>query len=182
MRALPLLALLAAPALAQGWEPVPEVSADLDGDGRPETYRIVPGGESRVDLAVAEGGRERVAAGVAWTGAMAGNRPELSLSEAGSVVLTSMNEAVGRDRWRLALTIAFRDGDWRVAGVTYDWRDTLDPGAWGRCDMNLLAGRGEVATAAGEREFRVPGPAPRLWDWTDEGAGGWLAPCFENGE
>lgn len=180
MRAPLLLAFLAGPTLAQGWEPVTEVSADLDGDGTAETYRIVPGAELVVDLVVSEGGEERVAQGIAWTGAMAGNRPELSLSEAGSVVLTSMNEAVGRDRWRLALTIAHRDGDWRVAGVTYDWRDTLDPETgWGVCDMNLLAGRAEVETAAGAREFAVVGEAPRLWDWREEGTGAWIEGCFD---
>lgn len=178
MRAALALAFLAGPAPAQGWEPVTEVSADLDGDGTVETYRIVPGAELVVDLVVSEGGEERVAAGIAWTGAMAGNQPELSLSEAGSVMLTAMNEAVGRDRWRLALTIAHRDGDWRVAGVTYDWRDTLDPEAWGSCDMNLLSGRASVFSAAGERDFRVAGEAPRLWDWTEEGAGDFIGACF----
>jgi hypothetical protein len=177
MRAAFLALLLAGPAMAQ--EGATEVSADLDRDGTAETYRIVDDGEGSVDLVVTEGGEERVAAGIAWTGAMAGNRPELSLSPAGSVVLTAMNEVIGRDRWRLALTIAFRDGDWRVAGVTYDWRDTLEAEAWGSCDMNLLSGRASLLSAQGERDFRAAGPAPRLWEWTEEDAGAWIERCFE---
>lgn len=169
MRALLLaLAFLAGPALAQDWQPVREVSADLDRNGVPEAYRIEEDGQGSVDLVVADGGRERVAAGIAWSGAMAGTLPALSLSPAGSVLLTSMNDGVGRDRWRLTLTIAHRDGDWRVAGITYDWRDTLDPQGWGRCDINLLAGRGVVETAQGRREIAAPFPAPLLWDWRAE--------------
>jgi hypothetical protein len=167
MRAL-LLILLAGPAVAQGWEPVTEVQADLDRDGTVETYRIVDGGEGMVDLLVDEGGRERVVPAVAWTGGVDGQRPELSLSEAGSVVLTSMNEAIGRDRWRLSLTVAHREGDWRIAGVTYDWWDTLEPETgWGRCDLNLLSGRGEVAGPAGESALDLATPAMALWDWRE---------------
>lgn len=177
MRPLLLALLLAGPAWGQGWRPAWEVEADLDGDGEIEAYRLSDNGQGSVDLTMAEGGRERVAPGVAWLGAMAGQAPELSLSPAGSVLLTSMNEAVGRDRWRLTLTIAHRDGDWRVAGITYDWRDTLDPGAWGVCDLNLLSGRGVVETAAGLRTIAAPA-APPLWDWRDEAPPVPLDACF----
>jgi hypothetical protein len=182
MRAFLLFILLAGPAWAQGREPATEVQADLDRDGKREAYRIRDGREGMVDLVVAEGGRERVAPGVAWTGGMAGQQPELSVSPAGSVVLTSKNEGIGRDRWRLALTIAHRDGELRVAGITYDWTDTLDVQAgWGRCDLNLLSGRGEVETVAGRREVEVPFAAPLLWDWRDEAPAPWPEVCLEPG-
>ena len=169
MRGILLVLALAGPATAQGWEPVREVEADLDGDGLAETYRLEDNGQGSVDLLVSEGGRIREVPGAAWTGGMAGQAPELGVSPAGSVLLTSMNDAVGRDRWRLTLTIAHRQGDWRVAGITYDWRDTLDPAAWGRCDLNFLSGRGVVETEKGSREIAAPGPAPLLWDWRDGG-------------
>lgn len=176
MRLLPVLALLAGPACAQDWQPVREVRADLDGNGAAETYTLRDGAEGSVDLLVTEGAWERVVPWAAWTGAMAGQQPELAVSEAGSVLLTSMNEGIGRDRWRLTLTIAHRDRDWRVAGITYDWRDALDPLAWGSCDLNLLSGRGAVETEGGTREVAAPFTAPLLWAWRD-GALDFFAAC-----
>lgn len=175
-----VLCLVACPALAQDRPPMQEVSADLDGDGLAETYALRPGGEPTMDLAVTEDGKERVAHGIAWSGGLAGQQPELSLSPAGSVRLTSMNEGIGRDRWRLTLTVAHRDGDLRVAGLTYDWRDTLDTEAgWGSCDINLLTGRGEVETAAGRRAIAVPARAPLLWDWREEAPPVPLGACLD---
>jgi hypothetical protein len=57
MRSLFALLLLAGPAAAQDWQPNWEVSADLDGDGAPELYRLEPGEDLAVDLVV--GGRAR---------------------------------------------------------------------------------------------------------------------------
>lgn len=167
MRSLALLlACLAAPAAAQDWQPVQEVAADLDGDGAPETYRLEPGGDGFVDLAVEAAGWTRRVEDAAWTGGP-GQQPELSVNDAGSVVLTSMNEAVGRNRWRMDVTIAHRQGDWRVAGFTYGWHDTLDLSAWGQCDINLLSGRGVLETESSRREIEAPLAAPPLWDWAE---------------
>ncbi|TNC72432.1 hypothetical protein [Rubellimicrobium roseum] len=169
MRAFCLLALLAGPALAQDeGPPVREVEADLDGNGAAETYVLRDGGETTVDLEVRTTDGTRMVPGIAWTGRTPGTEPELALSPAGSVQVVSMNDAVGRDRWRLVLTLAHRGGDWRVAGITYDWRDTLDPAArWGGCDLNLLTGRGTATSPEGERAIVAPSPAPVLWDWQD---------------
>jgi hypothetical protein len=163
------LGLLASPALAQDdWKPDWNVTADLDGDEIPETYELRDNGQGSVDMAVLGIGEERLVPGIAWLGGMAGQEPELSVNHAGSLLVTSMNESIGRDRWRIVLTIAHRDGDLRVAGITYDWRDTLDPGTgWGQCDLNLLSGRGELETEAGPRDIDVPVSAPLLWDWND---------------
>ena len=180
MRTLFLALLtLGGPATAQGWEPVQEVQADLDGNGQVETYRLLQGDEGSVDLAVKTPEGSFRVPGIAWGWAVDGQRPELALNEAGSVLLTSMNEAVGRDRWRLTLTIAHREGDWRVAGVTYDWRDTLDPAAWGLCDLNLLAGRGTVERFDGTRGLDLPFDAPRLADWSAEAPPIPLDLCFD---
>lgn len=166
MRAV-LLALLAlaGPALAQeGWSPVHEVRADLDRNGAPETYALRSGADGDMDLVVASGGRERVVPGIAWAGGI-GQQADLSLNPAGSVVVTSRNDSVGRSRWELALTLAHRNGAIRVAGITYAWHDTLDPAQAGLCDINLLTGRGLVETAAGRREIVAPFPPPPVWNW-----------------
>lgn len=166
-RLLLALSLLAGPALAEDRSrPLWFAEADLDGDGVVETYALREDGESSVDLVVTEGGEERVVPGAAWTGGVFGQLPELGVSQGGSVLLTSRNDAIGRDRWQLVLTIAHRDGDWRVAGITYEWRDTLDLTSWGRCDLNLLSGRGEVETEGAVREMEAP-DAPLLWDWNE---------------
>ena len=160
------LALLAGPALAQ--EGSQSVQADLDKDGAAETYALVDNGTGTVDLSVETASGVVTYPGVAWTGGMAGQRPDLALSPSGSVLLTSRNDSVGRDRWRLTLTLAQRDGALKVAGITYERHDTLDPeGGWGSCDLNLLSGRGVVEGPQGQREVAVPGLAPRLAEWQE---------------
>ncbi|WP_210530094.1 hypothetical protein [Rubellimicrobium arenae] len=168
MRFLPLTVLLlfALPVAAQ--EPMREVTADLDRDGSPETYALIENGRGTVDLVVDGRAGRRTAGDVAWTGGMPGQEPGLSLSPSGSVLLTSRNDSVGRDRWTLTLTLAYREGDLRVAGITYGWRDTLGPQTgWGGCDLNLLTGRGTVTGPGGEQGIVVPFPAPRLWEWRE---------------
>ncbi|WP_051520965.1 hypothetical protein [Rubellimicrobium mesophilum] len=167
MRSLFLaLAVLAGPALAQ--EGGQSVTADLDKDGAPETYSLLDNGTGTVDLTVESASGTTTFPGVAWTGGMAGQEPDLSLSPAGSVLLASRNDSVGRDRWTLVLTIAQRDGALKVAGITYERRDTLDPEmGWGTCDLNLLSGRGVIEGPGGRQEIAVPGPAPRLSDWQE---------------
>lgn len=167
MRSLLLAFLLCpVPALAQDGDF--SVAADLDGDGAPETFSLVPGDESSVALRVetAEGGFTLPDA--AWQGGLAGQEASLALSPGGSVLLGSGNDAVGRDRWALTVTIAFREGELRVAGLTYEWRDTLDPEAGGTCDLNLLTGRGTLTDAAGTRAVEAPA-ALLLRDWREDG-------------
>ena len=104
---------------------------------------------------------------------MAGQEAYLALGPAGGVQLVSGNDAVGRGRWFQVVTIAHRDGALRVTGVTYSWRDTLDPEAGGTCDLNLLSGRGVVQTAAGARDVAAP-PSLPLSEW--QGAASVLPP------
>ena len=161
MRVLSLLFfLLAVPALAQGPELVTEVRADLDDDGVQETYTLREDG----DLVVSEAGWERVVPDAAFVGPVAGQQPSLGISEGDSVLLTSMNEGLGRDRWSMTLTIAHRQGDWRIAGYTYDFYDLMDPEAWGHCDLNLLTGEG-IAETDESLLAPVATSAPLLWDW-----------------
>ncbi|EYD76182.1 hypothetical protein Rumeso_02257 [Rubellimicrobium mesophilum DSM 19309] len=161
MRALSLLfILLAVPALAQGVELVTEVRADLDEDGVQETYTLRENG----DLVVSEAGWERVVSDAAFVGPVAGQQPSLGISVLGSVLLTSMNEGLGRDRRSMTLTIAHRQGDWRIAGYNYDFYDPMDPDTWGHCDLNLLTGEGVAETNEGPLAPVAPS-APPLWNW-----------------
>jgi hypothetical protein len=89
---------------------------------------------------------------IAWMGSMAGQAPYLERRENGSLVVVSENETIGRDRWRIELTIAYREGSLQVGGFTMHSRDTLDPENVGDCDINLFTGRGirngvEIRTA-----------------------------------
>ena len=167
MRSLFLaVAVLGGPALAQGAGQ--SVAADLDGDGAAEVYSLLDNGTGTVDLSVETASGVTTFPAVAWTGGMAGQEPDLALGPSGSLLLTSRNDSVGRDRWTQTLTLAYRDGALKVAGITYARQDTLDLEAgWGTCDLNLLSGRGVVERPGGRHEVTVPGPAPLLSDWQE---------------
>ena len=139
-----------------------EVASDLDGDGRAERFALRDTGEGTVDLLI-DGAV--VAPDIAWKGGI-GQEPALALAPNGSVRLSSMNESIGRYRWHLTLTIAWRDGAYRVAGLTYEWYDTLDLDRAGFCDLNLLNGRGFARTGQGAQEaVRTSLRAPRVDQW-----------------
>jgi hypothetical protein len=161
-----ILALCAAPALAQ--DVLGVVESDLDGSGSAEVFTLLDTGNGTADLQIDDTSWGTVfASDIAWVGGI-GQTPELGLADNGSVQLTSMNDAVGRSRWRLTLTIAYRNGDYRVAGYTYEWRDTLDLADNGVCDVNLLTGQGEVSRDGGVvKSFSQSLPALPVTDWTD---------------
>lgn len=162
--ALPLI-LAGAAAAAQPL--AGPVASDLDGDGAAESFTLIDAGDNRAELRIEEAGVEVLTApNIAWTGGI-GQQPELSLAPNGSVRLTSMNESIGRDRWRITLTIAYRDGAHRVAGYTYGWYDTLDPEANGTCDLNLLTGRGSLSKDGGAgRAIRTMMKPLPVTEWT----------------
>lgn len=140
MRALIFAALLPLPAFAGNF--VSMIVADVDGDGK-EDVAILSGTETYADLTIRSTlGGEVTAPAFAWMGVAAGTLPGLERSTEGSLLVHSMNEAIGRNRWHQTLTIAYRDGAYRVAGFTYSWYDTLDLAASGSCDLNLLTGKG----------------------------------------
>ena len=95
---------------------------------------------------------------------MFGQEPELAALANGSFTITTKNDAVGRDRWRQSLTIAYRNFDFIVAGYTYSAYDTLNPAGGAECDLNVLTGKGKTGNGpvAGQAQFVL------LKDWKDE--------------
>ena len=162
-----LISLFASAAMAQTiGRPV---ASDLNGDGRAERFALIDSGNGTVDLQIEYTGRGAIyAQNIAWLGGI-GQQPELSLAPNGSVRLMSMNEAIGRNRWHLTLTIAYRKGAYRIAGYTYDWYDTLNPEDNGVCDLNLLNGKGTLSRNGGaSRAIRTTLKSRSVTEWTDD--------------
>lgn len=170
MRILPPALLFIASAASA--EMQTKVVTDLNGNGTLEVYELLVDAESIVTLKITENGAETIEAeDIAWKGGLYGQEPVLELASNGSVRVVSQNEGCCRHRWRQTLTLAYRQDAIRVAGLTYQWRDTLDLEAYGTCDVNLLTGKG--VTELGEREpkwFRVPAVAPLVTEWSLESA------------
>jgi hypothetical protein len=167
LRALVLSLVLATPLQAE-WKPVWSVASDLDGDGAAEGFALRDNGDGAVDLVITTGQGTITAPAIAWLGGI-GQQPDLALAPNGSVLLSSRNDAIGRSRWTLTLTIAYRRGAYRVAGFTYGWYDTLDLPDNGLCDINLLNGRGTVAIDGGPaRAIAAPFAAPEVTAWSDD--------------
>lgn len=144
------------------------VNSDLDDSGRAEVFTLLDTGTGTADLQIDDTAMGTVfAADIAWVGE-SGQIPSIALAGNGSVQVTSMNDAVGRDRWTLTLTIAYRNEAYRVAGYTYVWRDTLELANNGVCDVNLLTGQGEVSMDGGpKQQFSQSLPAMPVTDWTE---------------
>jgi len=98
---------------------------DWDGDGREDRAILarVDGGDIDLFILLSSGGYER-ASDIAFGGGMM-PLPFLSLNNAGSLVVSSSNPAVGRNRWEREIVIAYRGGRFLVAGYEYRSHDTL---------------------------------------------------------
>lgn len=141
---------LSLPAAAQ--DVVDSTVSDLNGDGLRERFTLLDYGTGTVDLIIEDAGPERItAAGIAWMGGI-GQEAELDLAVNGSVRLMSMNESIGRNRWHLTLTIAYRGGAYMIAGYTYSHYDTLNLDDAGTCDLNLLNGNGFLTVGTGPKQ------------------------------
>jgi len=95
---------------------------------------------------------------------MAGRQPSISATANGSIIVTSHNDSIGRDRWEQKLTLAYRNFDFVVAGYTYNSYDTLDPDNVTNCDFNVLTGKAERNGKA----LRVAPQMLSLDDWSDD--------------
>lgn len=154
---------------------VSAATGDWDKDGNADLAMLVsPGADSDEDNAVyiylnnGDTGAltlKTIAPNKIWGNlAMAGQVPSVTALPNGSILITSHNDAVGRDRWEQKLTVAYRNFDFVVAGYTYTSYDTLDPDNTSDCDFNVLTGKGK----SNGRAVSVPGKLIFLKDWNDD--------------
>lgn len=163
MRVLPLLCLVAAQASAD--MVAGPVTADLNADGTPERFTLDHSGDGGADLVIeATGGGVIIVDDIAWIGGE-GQEPSLALTDAGELQIISMNEAAGPSRWRLVLTVDWRDGDYHVIGYTYD-DQPVPGGAPGGCDLNLATGQGVAYRGDETRVIAAPFPVTPLAQWS----------------
>ncbi|MBW9066239.1 hypothetical protein JNB71_23315 [Rhizobium herbae] len=93
-----------------------------------------------------------------------GQEPFIEALPNGSILITSHNDSIGRDRREQKLTVAYRNFDFVVAGYTYSSYDTLDPDNTSQCDFNVLTGKG---TSNG-KPIAAKGEIVLLKDWSDD--------------
>ena len=101
--------------------------------------------------------------GIVWHGALWGTQPTLAITARDALVITSANEAIGRNRWTQKLTVVYRQSSFIVAGYTSSNRDTLTPGASTNCDVNFLTGKGVKNAKA----LRTTAQPVALADWSE---------------
>jgi hypothetical protein len=128
---------------------VHSVRADLDRDGRAETFQLlVDGQSSEPTLTITRPGKPTITVpSIVWSLEPA----SLSRASNGSILLNSSHMGIGRSAHEQTLTIAFRNGAYQVVGITRSAWDKLNPEAATRCDINLLTGRGIVNNRAVRR-------------------------------
>lgn len=99
-----------------------------------------------------------------WGHELVGQAPSIEALPSGSLLITSQNDAIGRDRWEQKLTVAYRNFDFVVAGYTYSSYDTLDPDNTAQCDLNVLTGKGK----SNDKPITAKGELILLKDWSDD--------------
>ena len=94
----------------------------------------------------------------------AGRAPSIDALASGSILITTHNDAIGRNHWEQKLTIAYRNFDFVVAGYTYTSYDTLDLDNTTDCDFNVLTGKGK----SNGQPVAAKGEIVLLKDWSDD--------------
>lgn len=98
-----------------------------------------------------------------WGTSSAGQQPEVAILQNRSITVHTQNTGFGRSHWERTYTLSWRQGELIVAGFTYAFYDTLDHDQFGRCDLNLLTGRG----VRNEKAIVTGGRRVLLADWED---------------
>ncbi|MEW7006783.1 hypothetical protein [Lentilitoribacter sp. EG35] len=126
-------------------------TGDWNNDETPDAAMIMVTNEHQFDLLIYQSDKQQrlklhshMPDFVWGSDVMYGQEPSVIALKNGSINVTSQNSAIGRNRWEQNLTIAYRGGEFLVAGFSYSYYDTLDVEANGGCDLNLLTGRGTV--------------------------------------
>jgi hypothetical protein len=154
---LTLSALISTTAHA---DPARTITADLDRDGRPETFVLSDNGQSLTTLTIRRPGKSTIVArDIAWSLEPA----NLTRAPNGSVLLNSSHIGVGRSPHEQTLTIAYRAGTYQVVGLTRGTWDRIEPDSSTSCDLNLLTGQGKVNGRPVRRALRAK--AVTAWNW-----------------
>lgn len=182
--------LLACAATAQNQTPLPPIaglSGDWNGDEMADLALLVPGGsdaEPGVDLVLYLGdgqGLQQVlrVQDVVFGGPMWGQTPGLQARSATSFSILSEQTAMGRSPWSQAVTVAWRNGAFVVAGFTHSSYDRIENTA-ARCDVNLLTGGWEVELTPaddGPARIQTGRDGPRAFALTDLSETYWPEVC-----
>jgi hypothetical protein len=171
IRSLAVLALGLAPVLACAQEPpepgdlVAALSGDWNGDGAPDAATLTQDEGSAANLTLYLGdpvyGLKRVAhrPRVIFSGGMGGQTPKLEAASPSSLKLHQEQIGIGRTPWESTLSIAWRNGQFMLAGYSYMFYDRIDPDHNGHCDVNLLTGNYELTlgeqTQTGQQDARA---------------------------
>ena len=166
--ASPVMAQIA-PAIVAPDKVLASVTSDWNDDGSMDRAVLVEGDDAAdliIYLSDGDNGMKPAAyaPGLVSSGVMFGTLPELRLSPTNGLQVYSENTGVGRDHWEQTLSLAWRDGQFVIAGITYSANDTLDPKAGGTCDINLLTGKG---TSNGKAVKLAPAAVP-VSQWSDD--------------
>ena len=142
MKSLSIILLAASTfSTAARADPTRTLTADLDRDGRAETFAVIDDGASQTSLEIRRPGKSTIVArNIAWSLEPA----TLTRAPNGSVLLNSSHVGIGRSPHEQTLTIAFRGGTYQVVGLTRANWDRIEPDSSTSCDLNLLTGRGTV--------------------------------------
>ncbi len=159
--AIVVAAMLASPALTQPSSGgTTSLTADLDRDGRAETFQLRDNGESLTTLIIKALGKPEIRArDIAWSL----ERATLSRAPNGSILLNTSHIGVGRSPHEQTLTIAYRGGAYQVVGLTRSHWDRIDQDLSTKCDINLLTGRGKVNNVSVRRSTQ--GVPVTRWAW-----------------
>lgn len=143
------------------------VIAEWDGDGSMDKAVLAKSNDDDAALYIYlsnNNGKVIKKRNLVWYGAMWGTFPKLSINKSGSLIVHSMNDSIGRNRWSQKLTISYRKKRFIVSGYSYTSYDTLRRNSRSECDANLLTGKG----MKNGKPFRFKTRTRPLKTWTDE--------------
>ena len=178
-----LLALLLLPTMVAAGpmiDPARALSvatADWNGDGLADRAVLVESeaDETAAELFIALGsssglGFQHVAHAdaIVWRGAMWGQQPYLEMRDE-ALFITSLNDSIGRNRWKLELSVLYRNEEFVVSGFSYSTRDTLELQPATECELDLLTGKGTFMRAGltSQEVVSFQDPVP-VSDWNLE--------------